>query len=504
MLFANGYLDCLALDSESVRDYDQEGRLHITIANISKANVCPYNGTEIPNYQRLGLDANKVYYLLRDPKELEKAAPTANGVPLLWTHKPTDAKDHASELVIGSTGTDASFEEPYLKNSLVIWPQYAVSAVEAEEKKQLSCGYSYDADMTPGVYGGTRYDGIMRNIRFNHVALVAEGRAGPDVVIGDSKENLKMTGKVLSRKAVATLGALVGYLSPRLAQDAKINFYPVLSDLTSENFKDRVPSMVAALKEQTKGKLAQDANIDDVAKLLETLQAIGITEDAAKDDEDKDVKKADKPAAEDAAEEWLKDKLGKDDWDTYNEKKGAKDKKHAKRDKDAEDKKKGAKDADPDDLDPDKKKDKDAEDAKRAKDKAKGKDAPDDFQGKPKDPDMVDKPTMDAAIKKVAEDTESAVVARMNGVREAEKAIRPYVGELAIACDSAQKVYESAFKILKKDVKGIPPEAYHAILEMMPLPGKVPAKKQSIAQDSAAGKSFAERWPTAARITGTA
>ncbi len=40
--------------------------------------------------------------------------------------------------------------------------------------------------MTPGTYAGVRYDGVMRDIAANHVALVRKGRAGPDVVVGDS------------------------------------------------------------------------------------------------------------------------------------------------------------------------------------------------------------------------------------------------------------------------------------------------------------------------------
>jgi hypothetical protein len=46
--------------------------------------------------------------------------------------------------------------------------------------------------MTPGVSPqGEKYDGVMRDIVGNHVALVKEGRAGADVVVGDSKLQLK-------------------------------------------------------------------------------------------------------------------------------------------------------------------------------------------------------------------------------------------------------------------------------------------------------------------------
>jgi hypothetical protein len=65
----------------SVRHLDADGRLHIAVATVSKANVCRYLGHEIPGYQALGLDAAKAYRVFRDPDELAKAVDTFNGLP---------------------------------------------------------------------------------------------------------------------------------------------------------------------------------------------------------------------------------------------------------------------------------------------------------------------------------------------------------------------------------------------------------------------------------------
>jgi len=55
-----------------------------------------------------------------------------------------------------------------------------------EGKAELSCGYSFDLDMTPGrTAKGEAYDGIQRNIIGNHVAIVDRGRAGFGVRIAD-------------------------------------------------------------------------------------------------------------------------------------------------------------------------------------------------------------------------------------------------------------------------------------------------------------------------------
>lgn len=176
----------LAFDRSSVREYDKDGRLHVGVANLSKAVVSPYWGHEIPNYEKLGLAKDRKYNLLRDPDEMAKGVKSFNSLPILSKHVPMDSVSHDPSLVIGSTGTDATFVEPFLKNSLVFWPQSAISDIEENRKKELSCAYHYDADMTPGTYNGTAYDGVMRNIVGNHLCLVKDGRVGPEAVVGDS------------------------------------------------------------------------------------------------------------------------------------------------------------------------------------------------------------------------------------------------------------------------------------------------------------------------------
>lgn len=175
----------LALDRESVREPDRDGRLRVKVSHISKATVNPYWGREIPDAERLGLDPNTKYFLLRDPEELAKAAPSFNDVQILRKHVPVNADDHQPDEVVGTTGTNAVFNDPYLDNSLMIWARDAIDRIESGEQCELSCGYHYRADMTPGVFKGQSYDGVMREIVGNHVALVKDGRAGPDVVVGD-------------------------------------------------------------------------------------------------------------------------------------------------------------------------------------------------------------------------------------------------------------------------------------------------------------------------------
>ena len=258
--------DCIALDRASARLKDQDGHLHVEGSAISKANVCPYWGREIPGADALGLQPDRVYYLLRDPAALQRAAASFDGKPLLARHKAVSADDHDHELTVGAV-MNPYWDAPYLKAELVVWDGDLIKAIEDGDQKELSCGYRYRAEMTPGLYDGVQYDGRMVDIVGNHVALVTEGRAGPDVVVGDTKmEASPMAGKnKLSARAAMVKGALTAYLYPRLAADAQIDYAPILAQLGNER------KMIGAVTTACKGKLAKDAKLDDLPALMVAL-----------------------------------------------------------------------------------------------------------------------------------------------------------------------------------------------------------------------------------------
>lgn len=64
----------LAMDRASVRRRDANGYLHVEISNLSKANICPYMGSEIPNWRDLGLEPDRVYRSTATPRNW-RAAP---------------------------------------------------------------------------------------------------------------------------------------------------------------------------------------------------------------------------------------------------------------------------------------------------------------------------------------------------------------------------------------------------------------------------------------------
>lgn len=458
----------LAFDRNTVRTFDRDGRLHVATTNISKAAVNPYLGREIPDFEALGLDPDKTYRLFRDPEELAKAAATFNNLPLLSRHVPVSADDHQPDLVVGSTGSEAEFDAPYLRNSLVIWARHAIAGVEDRTKQELSSAYRYRADMTPGTYEGAAFDGVMRDIVGNHVAIVPEGRAGPDVVVGDAKPSIIrgefiMSQKpvVLTRKAIFAQGALLASIGPKLAQDAKIDLTPVFAGITAKNFKAKSADILAGIKGATKGKLAQDASIEDVVALLATIDAIDVPEGADIDANTGLPVPALKPddlskdSGMEAIKAFLAGKLSDEDIAKV-----------------------CAMIEEPATVDPD---DVDAANDEDIK-------------------DMVTKPAMDAAISAAVKAATDKAAKTQAAIRDAERAVRPYVGDLVIAHDSAEAVYATALTTLGVKVDGVHASALPAILAAQPMPGAKTVVVNRVAMDSAATKSFHERFPGTAAI----
>lgn len=446
----------LAFDRATVRTIDTYGRMHVAISNISKATVNPYRGNEIPDWEALGLDANRIYFLLRDPQELEKAASTFNGIQLLHIHIPVDANQPRKERVVGTTGTDATFQAPYLKNSLVVWDAIAIAGIDSEEQKELSSAYGYRADMTPGVYEGVAYDGAMRDIRGNHVALVEVGRAGPDVVVGDSNTlNPSEIPKMKqSKTAIAVAGALGAYIRPKLAQDSALgDLTTFLKGVSRKNLKSEQPRIVRAMQNHFKGKLAQDADLEDLKEVIEVFTDPGMS--PIGEDEDDTTDPA--PVAQDdellgKMREMLGEKLGPEEAARVM--------------------------------------------AALGEPAAGASDEPPPTPGTP--PGPVTKQAMDAALVKATKAGEDAAVARLTAIRTAEQECRPILGEI-VAQDSAELVYKMALDAKGVDLTDTPPSAYRSLVKMALAQDQAPQTPR-VAMDSAAQKGFYDRFPHAKNV----
>lgn len=267
-----------ALD-RSMRRIDADGHLHVEMSNISKANVCEYFGREIPGGVERGLNPNELYPLYRDPAELKAAAPTFAGKPLLMRHQPITADMPAKELWVGTVGTDVRYEHPYLRAPLSVWTQEAIDAIHAdpddpESLRELSPGYRYTVDWSPGTTPeGVAFVGRMRNIMANHLAIVHEGRTGPDVFVAD--EAPKGFSKMKFPRVLAALAAILPALKhsdavaldEALAADA---FKPAEDGMSAEDMKAALDAFVAKT-----GKAMDALTDEDKAEAYKTAAKDG-------------------------------------------------------------------------------------------------------------------------------------------------------------------------------------------------------------------------------------
>lgn len=409
----------LALDS-TMRTYTADGRLHIARSHITKAAVNKYYGREIPGWEALGLIRDQAYFLLRDPAELARAADTFRMLPILNKHIfITDfdgmAEQEKKKHIVGSTGSDIEFLDPYLDADVTIWDIAAITGIETDRVREFSCSYRYVPLMTSGDYKGVHYDGIMTQIQANHLMLCESGRAGNDVLAADqSPESTQMKRSKLGNALI--VAATTAFPAVKVAMDG--------SELEKLLAGAKRKTFVPAERKKAAGMiLAMDSAIDE-KQVIAVFDAM-----TDMDDEDK------KPAED--ADDHPKGCVCEDC-------KGARDSDEDYDDDDDKDKRKAARD-------------------KAAKDR-KAKDA------------MPTKAAMDAAI--------SGIRADFIALDEARRDVRPVVGEIVVAMDSAEAVYGFALDHLgveHADAEGV--KAKRAIFKVAVKQAAAPAPR--VAMDSA-------------------
>lgn len=477
----------IAFDARaSVRSKDDNGFLHVAVSNLTKETVNPYYGREIPGWQERGLDPQRIYYGWRSGAELEKGASTFSGLPLLLDHHIEDAEAPQKEYRVGTVGTDARWEAPYVRASLVVTDAEAIRAIEDGSMRELSCAYRYDPLWEAGTFQGVDYDFIMTNIRGNHVALVEEGRAGADVVVADAKpredtiKQLETLMKSIFRRfrGAKDSDPAVEQKEVDLAQ-AIIDLHKVdpntgeIIDITEDEDK---ASAVKAAVDAIAGKVEPE----ELAALAEAMEAfvepVGDNDpEPAKDEE----------AAED------EDETAKD------EEPKAEDEDEAAQDEDPafdEDVLKAA--ADACDADP--------EDPAFQKAFAEGVKYGEKLEKDPAEREKLDrehesegakealdeedvKEAMDAAIRKGASRGEARVVARFRTLSKAAEAVRPVLGPVDVfGFDSAADIYGAALRRMGVDVRRHPRSAWRSIFEV----SRQQQAQASMAQDSSMRRDF--------------
>ena len=168
------------------KDVDING--YVTYYNVpmTKVGVFPYLGKTISPE----LEPDRVYMVLRPEEELTKpeTLDSLKNIPFINEHTMlgkdfTPAEDKGIE---GTTLENVQVKLPLILNDLKAYTERVKNLIETQDKRDLSLGYRCRYELTPGIYNGQPYDAIQRDIRFNHIALVDEGRMGAECRVTDN------------------------------------------------------------------------------------------------------------------------------------------------------------------------------------------------------------------------------------------------------------------------------------------------------------------------------
>ena len=169
----------IVLDSKSNRYFDENGFLVIKDNKIAKAGVFEYLGREISD----SLPETEIYKVYRPWEELEKSAKDFEGMPVKFGHEWVQPEKR--DIKIGAVSGEVKLEEPYLIADIKIYDKDAIEEITNKGIVDLSPGYRAHYKQETGEYNGEKYDFKQENIKYNHLAVVENGRSGKEVRIAD-------------------------------------------------------------------------------------------------------------------------------------------------------------------------------------------------------------------------------------------------------------------------------------------------------------------------------
>lgn len=137
----------------------------------------------LPYYRADG----SVYRELRLPEEVFKAD-SVNSMklaPVTDLHGGMVNPSNVQRLQVGIVCEDVDHDDRFVTGSALIQRQDTINAVKARERSEFSPGYQCWVEDSPGEWHGAPYDGIQRNIVYNHLAIGPKdwGRSGPEVAL---------------------------------------------------------------------------------------------------------------------------------------------------------------------------------------------------------------------------------------------------------------------------------------------------------------------------------
>jgi hypothetical protein len=160
------------------------------LGELGKATMTPQGFLKCPGFAtRVGvfpyLDGDgKLRRELRHPDDVfdPESLVTLKYAPVTIEHPPEMiTPENVAEFGKGHTTERVEVNREMVDVDLIIEHQDAIDAVSKEGIRELSSGYFADIIEEEGTFNGAPYNFRQKNIRYNHLAMVKRGRAGPEV-----------------------------------------------------------------------------------------------------------------------------------------------------------------------------------------------------------------------------------------------------------------------------------------------------------------------------------
>ena len=257
----------------SARAYDINGWFEVADNPISREGIFPYSGAQVGHPDR-----DRIFRVYRPAEELSapEALASFRLMPIIDDHTMLGEGHTAAEDkgVAGVIGENIRFDRGVMTANLKIYSNALAQKIK-NGKTELSCGYRCVYDFTPGVWNGQPYDAVQRQIRANHLALVDEGRMGPEVSIldqmtftVDAKETTPVDEEL--KKALEAMAAKIAEIEAKVAgAEAKAGDEEI--EVKAEEVADEDKSAEAGAATEAVADEEVPAAVTEEAKAMDAL-----------------------------------------------------------------------------------------------------------------------------------------------------------------------------------------------------------------------------------------
>lgn len=277
----------------STRKMTPEGYLQVE-AVIARTGIQEYRGYELPQDSGYQFEPDKIYRIYRSPTEVfsEKTLNSFLQKPVTNDH-PYDVgglvnAETATQKLVGVSGSKIIRQGEQIKVPLTIYSSKAINDVQ-QGKIGISAGYTGDIKMVPGISpDGLPYDGIVINIRGNHIAIcdLDAARGGPGCRILD-RSGIVKNGMGQDPNAMGGVDGLpdlsdinqLGQMIQQLASSIKEGFAGLLKAVKGEDESesDDAPLVEGAVNDEDAApadkKPASDDNTKPAGKMTDAISS---------------------------------------------------------------------------------------------------------------------------------------------------------------------------------------------------------------------------------------